>query len=153
MRSYDQVFGEWQWHALLRQIGAEQIAERALAAATDGWDGDRLVALENPVDELVIVSLSVWDSERDAHEFASVLRRALELRTGARLVETHRGPHGEGWCASLEESEVVVERWGDMVLYLDGMPSEAEGWQDMAWMGRIRSMYPPRPAVLSEGSE
>ena len=153
VRSYDQVFGECQWRALLHQTGGGELAERAVLAATDGWDGDRLVALESPADELVIIALSVWDGVQDAHEFASVFRRALELRSGIAITETDSGLYGESWSGTIGESEVVVERWGDMVLYLDGIPADIEGWRESVWRGRTRAGYPARSGAHIEESE
>lgn len=150
---YDQVFGELQLHALLSQVLADAVSERAIARACDGWDGDRLYLLEEGEQSgrFALAWLSVWDSAEDAEAFAAVLARFAEVRRGEALVGRASGPYG-----SLRQAEpgssgdatgAVVERWGDMVLYLDGVPAATqdvetlERWRASAWQSRVRRPY------------
>ncbi|WP_435180168.1 Hvo_1808 family surface protein [Halorussus sp. AFM4] len=57
--------------------------------ATAGWDGDKLVVYTNdrtPDGETGYVWKTVWDSRRDARQFAEAYRRLLQIH-GARQVE------------------------------------------------------------------
>src|SRR5688572_27602230 len=79
---YGNVIGELLFGILLREHGARKdVAERAAA----GWGGDRLFVWaqsETPaLDEVLLVDLSVWDSETDAVEAAEALEAALAAGT------------------------------------------------------------------------
>jgi hypothetical protein len=148
LRVYDQVFGQFHWRSVLTELLGDTVAARAIDNAVAGWDGDRLLALETPTDDFVILALTIWDSEQDAVEFEAVLLRAVEMLQGRPLEPIQEGANGA--LNTLEERGewVVVERWGDMVLYLSGVPSElvddgAPGWREAIWGGRVRSAYPP----------
>lgn len=64
----------------------EQAFEAALPKAA-GWDGDRY-ALYARGDREVLLWRSVWDSAKDAREFAAALRAYDEERFGAEYAET-----------------------------------------------------------------
>ena len=138
---YDQVFGEAQWRTLLRHLGAGGLADRAIDLAATGWDGDRLLALTNDADELVVISMSVWDSEADAREFCAVLTRSLELLRQTTFEGTLEAVHGSRADASFDGGRMVVERWGDMVLYVDSQYTGGANWATSLWRGRQRSEY------------
>lgn len=138
---YDQVFGEAQWRTLLRHLGGGNLAERAIDLAATGWDGDRLLALTNEADELVVISLSVWDTEDDAREFCAVLIRGIELLRQATFAHTLEAAHGSRANASIDGGRMVVERWGDMVLYVDSQYTGEANWATSLWRGRGRSRY------------
>jgi hypothetical protein len=149
-RVYDQVIGEFQWQALFRDRLGETVAARAIDNAATGWDGDRLLALEDPDGHFVIVGLSVWDTPIDADQFAAVLARFLEARDGRPLDREREGPNGVRWRDEHRGSVTLVERWGDMVLFVDGIPKESDDaldWAEVAWTGRLRSPYPAAEAV------
>jgi len=146
---YDQLFGEHQIRALFRQILADTVAERAILNAANGWDGDRLLAFERD-DEVALVWLTVWDSTRDAAEFESLMIRYASERAGSPLASVALGENGSRHVLPAADNprggDTIVERWGDMVLYLDGVPSEAgaedeESWRMAAWRGRQRAVY------------
>jgi len=46
------------------------------ARIAEGWDGDRLVAFARGTD-LVVAWMTVWDTERDAVEFAGAITQVV----------------------------------------------------------------------------
>jgi hypothetical protein len=62
---YTQTLGELGERVLLANGGRE----RDVAAAADGWGGDRLVMVEGPDGAWAIVWQTAWDSDADAQEF------------------------------------------------------------------------------------
>lgn len=71
---FENTLGEFNVGLLLRALGVNK-AQAARAAA--GWDGDRLVGLEDPSGNVVVVWLSTWDSEAEAEEFVASYGPAL----------------------------------------------------------------------------
>ena len=88
--------GELETRLLLREFLPDR--EEADQAAA-GWDGDRFRLLDGPSGE-VFVWATVWDTDRDALEFETGMRRALTERYGGdpgaegREVEVLRGTEG-----------------------------------------------------------
>lgn len=76
-KAYENVLGEMFLQGFFKQ----HLPQKALGAAA-GWDGDRLLVFEKG-QEILIASLSVWDTEADAKEFLESLR----------LVTLSREPH------------------------------------------------------------
>ena len=74
--AYD-VQGEWGFYLILDQF-LKSPAESRRAAA--GWGGDRFAVYEGPKGEVLIASLSSWDTENDAHEFFDAYVKRTELR-------------------------------------------------------------------------
>ena len=74
--AYD-VQGEWGFYLILDQF-LKSPAESRRAAA--GWGGDRFAVYEGPKGEVLIASLSVWDTENDAREFFDAYVKRTELR-------------------------------------------------------------------------
>ncbi|HEX6589852.1 MAG TPA: 2-amino-4-hydroxy-6-hydroxymethyldihydropteridine diphosphokinase [Longimicrobiales bacterium] len=93
---HEEVLGELELGLLLREhLGsAGGDAERAVA----GWDGDLVRLVESGLGERALIIGTVWDSAKDADEFADAYRRML----------TARGRHGSVERASLEGQEIVV---------------------------------------------
>lgn len=88
--------GELETRLFLREfLPDREEADRAAA----GWDGDRFRLLDGPSGE-VFVWATVWDTDRDALEFETGVRRALVERYGGdprgegRAVEVLRGTEG-----------------------------------------------------------
>src|SRR6266481_2742632 len=73
---YD-VEGEWGFYLILDEF-LKSPAESHRAAA--GWGGDRFAVYEGPKGEILIASLSVWDTENDAREFFDAYVKRTELR-------------------------------------------------------------------------
>jgi hypothetical protein len=77
-----------------------------VAAAAEGWDGDRYVYLKNTEGEKLLVLRSTWDSVRDAEEFFDAYITFVEKKSGG------------AWDLQLEEDG--KRQWGTeaMSLYL-----------------------------------
>lgn len=91
------VLGELQTSILLKRVvGGRQ--------ASEGWDGDRYEVFKSSSGELGLVSVSIWDSERDAQEFAEAFRkyRTPVVKRGKRL------PPAPSAEATIESAQVEV---------------------------------------------
>jgi hypothetical protein len=158
-RRYDSVFGEFRWRALLRHGLGEEVAARAIENAAAGWDGDRFVALEGQDGVFALVVLTVWDTPRDAREFEAVLARFVGRLVGREPVVRESREHGASHRLATRDGLIVLERWGDMVLWIMYAPERsgevrAEQWPDLVWQGRGRGPYrrpaPERAAPLAD---
>jgi hypothetical protein len=88
--NYANVLGEFSLYILLRLHLPDERAKQATA----GWDGDRLMLVEDGTSSAVFFS-SVWDSPEEAAEYQAALRDWLKLR----IPESR----------TLEESEEILE--------------------------------------------
>lgn len=79
--------GEFQTSILLKRL-------RSGRRAAEGWDGDRYEVFQHTDGRLALVSVSVWDSEKDAQQFAESY---TEYRQTAkpRKDESNAKPEGE----------------------------------------------------------
>jgi hypothetical protein len=117
------VNGEWGFYLILDQF-LKSPAESRRAAA--GWDGDRYAVYESPKGEVLIASLSTWDTEDDAREFFDAYVKRTELRypRAERLASARSSVPGSGpvtqvsWRTS--EGMVVIELRRSRVLALEG---------------------------------
>ncbi|RVU44785.1 hypothetical protein EA187_09605 [Lujinxingia sediminis] len=123
---FDSVLGELQIRSWLatHTDRYEGIPDPGESAA--GWRGDRLLGYRNDSGEVVAVHVSSWENEDEAREFASAQVAIAEARYEAGA--THQsGEHGESWCLrhgpNTDGERVYIERWGDLVLLIDGAPS------------------------------
>ncbi len=127
---YDTTFGEMKFRSWLG-THLEAITDAPAAdEIASGWDGDRIHAYRaSGEQEAIVVQLSTWRSEDEARAFAETLERILRFRHDATTAH-HVGTHGESWCmrpGSQEEGERhFIERWGEMVLYIEGAPSRLD---------------------------
>ncbi len=124
---FDNAFGELQTRAWLRTFEDDIGADPDDAAR--GLRGDRLRAY--PVgdgdEEVVVAHLSSWRSTDQARRFAQALEDKATSRHDL-SVDHRRGTHGESWCMRSASDHptgerLLIERWGDMVLYIEGAPS------------------------------
>jgi hypothetical protein len=126
-RIYDSVMGEFQLLQFLRAHSSKSGVDPAAAAA--GWDGDRIHAWEDPETGRVALTLvSAWDSREDAEEFYAATVATVAARYPDGQPHTAQGKHGESTCMVVgpEAERVYVERWGDLVLYVEGAPSAVD---------------------------
>jgi hypothetical protein len=127
--AYD-VQGEWGLYLILDQF-LKSPAESRRAAA--GWGGDRFEVYEGPKGEVLIASLSTWDTENDAREFfdAYVKRTALRYPNAKNLGlpapddrSRDSKPETQNSASTFHTSEglVTVELRGTRVLVIEGCP-------------------------------
>ena len=127
---YD-VQGEWGFYLILDQF-LKSPAESHRAAA--GWGGDRFAVYEGPQGEILIASLSAWDTENDAREFFDAYVKRTELRyPGAeRLLNRDlappnselRTPNRLAWRTN--EGGVALEVRGNRVLVVEGYSEDID---------------------------
>ncbi|HKZ78521.1 MAG TPA: hypothetical protein VJ124_09460 [Pyrinomonadaceae bacterium] len=114
---YD-VNGEWSYYLILDQfLGAPAESRRAAM----GWAGDRYELYEGPLpDQIVIAQLSAWDSENDAREFFDAYTKRTDRRYEGVQVEDGGTSDFHKW--QTKEGNVFLERRGERVLILEGLP-------------------------------
>jgi len=69
------VIGEFQWRVIFQEYGMGVLA--GLTAA--GWDGDRYAVLARG-DEVLLLLITVWDSDAEAAEFETAYRNLLDVK-------------------------------------------------------------------------
>ena len=129
--AYD-VQGEWGFYLILDQF-LKSPAESHRAAA--GWGGDRFAVYQGPKGEILIVSLSAWDTENDAREFFDAYAKRTELRypgaerLGIPVVTSKPADLGRSdtrqaaadkRAYQTSEGAVVIELRGNRVLVVEG---------------------------------
>jgi hypothetical protein len=115
-RIYDTVLGEFQVRLWLKLT----LEEDGFDAAAAGWDGDRLAAYEKD-GHVIVTTVLAWDDENEAKEFYQTLLKATRKRYPNAKSSDHRGKLGESNCLQIDAQEsVYIERWGDLVIYIEG---------------------------------
>ena len=82
------TFGEFQLGIWLREAG---VASGDATAAAAGWGGDRLAVVEGPDGAWGVVIDTVWDTEKDATEFADAANAAVGALPDKGLVAESTG--------------------------------------------------------------
>jgi hypothetical protein len=122
---YD-VDGEWGLYLILDQF-LKSPAESRRAAA--GWGGDRFAVYEGPKGEVLIASLSSWDTENDAREFFDAYVKRTGLRypgaTSLDPILDTRSPTASKAFRTLA-GNVRIELRGSRVLIVEGIPEQAD---------------------------
>jgi hypothetical protein len=123
--AYD-VQGEWGFYLILDQF-LKSPAESRRAAA--GWGGDRFAVYEGPKGEVLIASLSTWDTENDAREFFDAYVKRTPLRySDAEQLDRHNSelstPNSRAWKTG--EGLVTVELRGLQVAIIEGIPANLD---------------------------
>ncbi len=97
------VLGELQTSILFKRVvGGRQ--------ASEGWDGDRYEVFKSTNGELGLVSVSVWDSERDAQEFAEAYRKyRTPVATRSKQIPVAPSTDSENEPAAVAPSEEKIE--------------------------------------------
>jgi hypothetical protein len=129
---YD-VQGEWGFYLILDQF-LKSPAESRRAAA--GWGGDRFAVYEGPKGEVLIASLSTWDTENDAREFFDAYVKRTELRyPGAERLDSVdpatrnsklETRNSEAFSFRTSEGTVIAELRGSHVLILESIPDRVD---------------------------
>ncbi len=119
-RIYDTVLGEFQVRLWLKLT----LEEDGYDAAAAGWDGDRLAAFEKD-GHVIVTTVLAWDDQNEAKEFQQTLLKATKKRYPDAKSSEHRGKVGESTCLQISAGEsVYIERWGDIVIYIEGAGTE-----------------------------
>jgi hypothetical protein len=121
---YD-VNGEWSYYLILDEYLKSQ-TESAAAAA--GWGGDRYAVYEGKnKGEVVIAQLTSWDTEKDAVEFFDAYaKRTARRYSGAEETGTEDTPSAAFRAWRTTEGAVWMERRGQRVVILEGLPEKAD---------------------------
>lgn len=124
---YDSVIGEFQLLQFLKAHSAPGVDSGKAAA---GWDGDRVHAFQHPDGRTAVVFVSSWDSIGEAQEFYEAAVATSVARYPDVAPQQSVGEHGQSTCWALNNGEaserLYIEQWGDLVLYIEGTPSELD---------------------------
>lgn len=112
------VLGEWFTQLVL----SEQVGNALSIVAAQGWGGDVYVALANDEEQVgALLLMTIWDSVRDAQEFAAAFLDYGDARFGGREV----GAGNITWESS--EGAVRFERIGNQTLWILAPDSNTVG--------------------------
>ena len=107
--------GEFQTSILLKRL-------RSGARASAGWDGDRYEVFQHPDGQLGLVFVSVWDSQRDAEEFAAAYKEYRQPPQNGRGTETPSDqPQADTTSAAVER---LIQQQGDKVWIVEGFSQD-----------------------------
>jgi len=127
---YD-VEGEWGFYLILDEF-LKSPAESRRAAA--GWGGDRFAVYEGPKGEVLIASLSTWDTENDAREFFEAYVKRTEMRYPGATQLSATDPQNrksgletqDRRRLSTNEGAVTIELRGNRVAILEGQQERVD---------------------------
>ena len=122
------VHGEFGVWMLLREFRSDQLRLPVIKKASEGWDGDRYVILEDAKQNAGYVWLSTWDSEDDAKEFFEAYAWALHKKLKLAVPEEVKGDR-----VQIPETDVVLERRGSDVLVVEALGEAAAKKTDAFW--------------------
>jgi hypothetical protein len=122
------VHGEFGVWMLLREFRSDKLRLPVIKKASEGWDGDRYIVLEDEKKNTGYVWLSTWDTEDDAKEFFEAYVWALHKKLKLELPE-----RADGDRLAIAEGGVLLERRGNDVLVLEGLSEPAMGKPDAFW--------------------
>lgn len=93
--------------------------------APKGWDGDRLMGILGPEDEVTIIWHSVWDTDVDAKEFTDALKLFLGARNESlHQVKSEAYSTGEIYTyTDVNSREYFISRGFDEVIFIDNAPN------------------------------
>jgi hypothetical protein len=112
------VNGEWGFYLVLDQFLKSPSESRRAAA---GWGGDHYEIFENRRGQVCYVSISSWDTERDAREFFDAYVARSRLRYPAGSVSSAH----DSWSARTSEGNVLIELRDKTVVAIEGLPASA----------------------------
>jgi len=113
------VNGEWSFYLILDEF-LKSVSTSKQAAA--GWGGDRYATYESANGQSAYVSLSAWDTVKDAREFFDAYVKRTKLRYVDARVLSERPTV---WTARTSEGNVTIELRGNRVLVVEGAPAAA----------------------------
>jgi hypothetical protein len=115
------VNGEWSFYLILDEFLKSAPTSKQAAA---GWAGDRYATYENTSGQSVYVSLSAWDTPKDAREFFDAYVKRSKLRYADARATSERPT---AWSAWTSEGNITIELRGNRVLVAEGIPVKANG--------------------------
>ena len=110
------VNGEWSLYLILDQFLKSSSDSKRAAA---GWGGDRYAVYENRRGQVVYVSVTAWDTEKDAREFFEAYVKRTRLRYPAAQAFANTAT---GWSARTSEGNVSIEIRGKRIVVIEGLP-------------------------------
>src|SRR5215813_1151466 len=113
------VNGEWSFYLILDEFLKSASTSKQAAA---GWAGDRYATYESASGQTTYVSLSVWDTQKDASEFFDAYVKRSKLRYADARVTSERPT---AWSARTSDGNVTIELRGNRVLVVEGIPAKA----------------------------
>ena len=146
---YDDVLGEltarlWLAHHLDdARLGQMLGNGLTINQAAEGWDGDRYYTL-TAADRTLLITISVWDRPQDAAEYAAAMSAMLGVRFPEARRTQSRGDFGGHVCLQGATERHYVERWGEWVLTIQGIPAEQDlkPLREAIWSSRRAGAYP-----------
>ena len=138
--TFDNVLGEFQIGLWLEALGVDASPARSAAS---GWGGDRLIGLQDDEGTMLATLISTWDTEEDAIEFARTLEGAMSTRHPDLTAQTREGRHGRFICGQSNGHRVLIERWGNWVVWSEGLPAQSpvRPLRDTIWNTRQIAAY------------
>lgn len=113
------VNGEWSFYLILDEFLKSASTSKQAAA---GWGGDRYATYESANGQSAYISLSAWDTVKDAREFFDAYVKRTKLRYMDARVLSERPTV---WTARTSEGDVTIEMRGNRVLVVEGAPATA----------------------------
>ena len=110
------VNGEWSFYIILDQFLKSSPDSKRAAA---GWGGDRYSVYENQRGQVLYVSVSAWDTEKDAREFFDAYVKRSRLRYPAAQASADTASL---WSARTAEGNVSIEIRGKRIVVIEGLP-------------------------------
>ena len=127
---YEETLGEFMTRHLLGELDDQE--EQNMAAA--GWDGDHVWVFEKD-GQLAWVQLSVWDSQKDAVEFAGAFAKSVAAKAPGFVAQPVDQKPRMSWIDE-GKNTILVERKARQVLIVFQLPSVATGRiVEAAWSG------------------
>jgi hypothetical protein len=130
--SFNNVHGEFAVQILLKEFRGDKLRLGQIRRASEGWDGDRYVVLEDEKNVAMYVWASTWDTEEDAKEFYEAYAAALEKKYEQAGPEADRP---DRTAFKSPKGQVLLERKGQDVLVLDGATDAMLAKTDAVWRG------------------
>ena len=113
-RIYDDVLGEFMMLQVLEGVSDRDEAKQA----AEGWGGDRVRVYQRG-QEFAWVALSVWDSQRDAVEFAGAFSKTVQSRLPKFVLQPQETSKPELVWKGPDDRVVSVVRNGSSVLIVE----------------------------------
>jgi hypothetical protein len=112
------VLGEFSFYL----IGKNFLDELTCKMMSEGWGGDYFALYEElNTKQLLFISLSKWDSERDADEFFSFYKKVIEKKY-KQLTLTKEAPNSCQY--KTEDQNVYIAKSKDSVIIIEGAPDD-----------------------------